>query len=148
MTCSFKGDLLRRFRSCREAGLEGGFHRYGRDPWRGHSVRHRQKVASHRLPVSCLLMVLPRRLHPPHVDLDRFLVDVQTSTVSKNLVHDRLPSPRAGGHRKVKQSAPRALAEAGRQLGGRSDAQARLICGLAAPRTTGLRPARAASIII
>src|SRR5437870_3826138 len=56
-------------------------------------------------------------------------------------------SPCAGGHRKVNQSAPRALAEARRPFGFRSDVQARLSCGLAAPRTVGLHPAQAKSII-
>src|SRR5204862_5489074 len=56
-------------------------------------------------------------------------------------------SPCAGGHRKVNQSALRALAAARRPFGVRSDVQARLSCGLAAPRTVGLHPAQAKSII-
>src|SRR5437879_2001454 len=47
----------------------------------------------------------------------------------------------------VKQSAPRALAEARRQLGVRSDVQARLFSGLEAPSDAGLRPAQAEWII-
>ena len=56
-------------------------------------------------------------------------------------------SPCAGGHRKVNQSALRALAAARRPFGVRSDVQARLSCGLAAPRNVGLHPAQAKSII-
>src|SRR5439155_12583935 len=59
----------------------------------------------------------------------------------------RLLSPCAGGHRKVTQSALRALAAARRPFGVRSDVQARLSCGLAAPRNVGLHPAQAKSII-
>src|SRR5947209_12945497 len=47
----------------------------------------------------------------------------------------------------VKQSAPRALAEARRQFGVRSDVQARLFSGLEAPSDAGLRPAQAEWII-
>src|SRR5437870_13846760 len=47
----------------------------------------------------------------------------------------------------VKQSAPRALAEARRQLGVRSDVQARLFSGLEAPSNAGLHPAQAEWII-
>ena len=42
----------------------------------------------------------------------------------------------------MKQSAPRALVEARRQFGVRSDVQARLYSGLHAPRLIGLRPRR------
>src|SRR2546425_1828251 len=93
------------------------------------------------------MMQLPRRLQPAHTGFDRLLVNVQTSAASKNVLHDRLLSPCAGGHRKVNQSAPRALAAARRQFGVRSDVQARLSRGLAAPRTVGLHPAQAKSII-
>jgi hypothetical protein len=47
----------------------------------------------------------------------------------------------------VKQSAPRALAVASLQFGVRSDVQVRLVSGLHAPRTVGLLPAQAKSII-
>src|SRR2546426_3429245 len=47
----------------------------------------------------------------------------------------------------VKQSAPRALAEARRQFGVRSDVQARLFSGLEAPSNAGLHPAQAEWII-
>jgi hypothetical protein len=57
--------------------------------------------------------------------------------------------PLRGGYASLKLSqptlgsAPRALAEARRQFGVRSDVQARLYGGLYAPREIGLRPARA-----
>jgi hypothetical protein len=47
----------------------------------------------------------------------------------------------------VKQSAPRALTEARRQFGVRSDVQARLVSGLPAPRSFGLRPTQVKWII-
>src|SRR5215510_5473562 len=71
------------------------------------------------------------------------LMHLQTGTASKNVLHPRLLPPCAGRHRKVKQSAPRAFAEAMRQFGVRSDVQARLYSGLYAPREIGLRPAQA-----
>src|SRR5438034_1678639 len=46
-----------------------------------------------------------------------------------------------------KQSAPRALTHARRQFGVRSDVQARLELGLAAPNIDGLRPAQVKPII-
>src|SRR5207247_4959355 len=46
-----------------------------------------------------------------------------------------------------KQSAPRALTNARRQFGVRSDVQARLELGLAAPNIDGLRPAQVKPII-
>src|SRR5262245_4714125 len=55
--------------------------------------------------------------------------------------------PLRRGHRNVKQSAPRALSVARPQFGVRSDVQVRLISGLHAPRTVGLLPVQAKSII-
>src|SRR5438094_5932644 len=46
-----------------------------------------------------------------------------------------------------KQSAPRALTNARRQFGVRSDVQARLELGLAAPNIDGLRPAQVKPIL-
>src|SRR5262249_55049019 len=66
--------------------------------------------------------------------------DVQTSTARENILHHHL-LPLRGGHRNVKQSAPRALAVARLQFGVRNDVQVRLVSGLHAPRTVGLLPA-------
>ena len=77
-----------------------------------------------------------------HTGFDRLFMYIQAGTANKNVFHPRLLSPCAGGHRKLKQSAPRALAEARRQFGVRSDVQARLYSGLYAPKVIGLRPAQ------
>src|SRR5579863_4568594 len=77
-------------------------------------------------PVACLAMHATVRFDSTHTGFDRLFMHIQTGTASKNVLHHPLLSACARGHRKVKQSAPRALAEARRQFGVRSDAQARL----------------------
>src|SRR5262250_973127 len=82
-----------------------------------------------------------------YTGFDGLLVDIQPSAARKNVLHRHLPSSCAGGHRKVNQSAPRALAKARLQFGVRSDVQARLVNGLHAPRSIGLHPAQAEWIL-
>src|SRR5215470_14027421 len=94
-----------------------------------------------------LLIQATAWFHASYTGFDGLLVDIQTSAARENVLHRHLLSSCAGGHRKVKQSAPRALAEARLQFGVRSDIQARLVNGLNAPRTIGLRPAQAGSIL-
>src|SRR5207244_8253165 len=125
----------------------GRFHRHLRDALRGHPIGHRQKVPGHRAPMACLLM-------PTAVcSIRRTQASTDSLWTSKpaqqgkmfSMIVSSTPAPE--DIESVKQSAPRALAEARRQLGVRSDVQARLFSGLEAPSNAGLHPAQAEWII-
>ena len=105
----------------------------------GHPVSHRQQIRGHRSPAACDLMQPVAGFHPAHAGFDRLLVHIQTRTARENVLHRRLPSPLRRRTSKVKQSALRALNDARRRFGVRSDVQARLTSGLA-PRNPGLLP--------
>jgi len=78
--------------------------------------------------------------------LDEFDLGSSGIFVCKRLTIERADES-SRGHRKVKQSALRALAQARRQFGVRGDVQAKLLSGLAAPRPIGFHPAQADLIV-
>src|SRR5207245_5191521 len=120
----------------------GRFHGHLRDALRGHPIGHRQKVPGHRAPMVCLLMPAAVWFDSSYRGSTESLWTSNPAQQGKmfSMIVSCTPAPE--DIESVKQSAPRALAEARRQLGVRSDVQARLFSGLEAPSDAGLRPAR------